>query len=140
MAVSSLNLAAAAANRLNDIAPAGFQIRAYDSDIVVYFNGTDIDTVPAAGILEDIDDRTDEARLESALMAILEAVQDSICEQLHEPWPVGVNHEMGLPDVRVEAGTARAWFGDEKDPVIELAVFTSPDWTHSVDWRGPSYS
>lgn len=113
MHVSSRKLAQVVADRLNRIMPAPFVARTREWKLQLLRGEQSVTTISAAAIVEDTDDRTVEARVESSLHAMLDAVQDCLSEQLHEPWPDIGGRVMALPIVTVRDGRVDAAFGDE---------------------------
>ena len=118
--VSSRDLAAALAQRLDDVAPAGITVRADDSSLAVLHAGLVVGLSGAPAILETVEALHEPAEnLETAVRAALSAVQDYIAETTTEPWP-GTGGRQPNPDARVEANTISMWFGPEGVPVLRL--------------------
>jgi hypothetical protein len=118
--VSSRDLAVALADRLNDIVPHGFVVRAQDSDLVVIHDGQVVGVSGAPAIMD-----TAEAimypreNLETAVRAALSGVQDYIAETTTEPWP-GSGGTQPNSDARVDDDRVQMWFGSEEAPLIRL--------------------
>jgi len=118
--VSSRDLAAALARRLDDVAPTRITVRADDSNLAVLHDGQVLGISGAPAILETAEALHEPAEnLETAVRAALSAVQDYIAEATTEPWP-GTGGRQPNPDARVEANTVLMWFGPEGDPVLSL--------------------
>ena len=114
MRASSPRLASAVALRLSRFAPTRFEIQAQGDRVEILLDGALIGTTRAAAIVEDDDDRTIEEKLATALLAVLDGVQDSISRELRKPWPYVNHNKMALPGVRIEDGTAWAWYGENE--------------------------
>ena len=136
MRVSSHKLATLLAQRLNGILPAPFrvEVRGFLLDLYV---GEQWDTTSFA--LEQVGDETRDfaERLESAVHALLDPLQDSVSEFLHAPWPSVDGREMAMPGVRADSKAVHLWYGnDERAPVvgipaIELAQIAGVDQSES---------
>jgi hypothetical protein len=120
LSVSSLDLAAALAERLNEVAPPGFIVDAQDAELVIYHNGDILGVSGAPAIMETVEAiKEPRANLETAVRASLSGVQDYIAEAVTEPWP-GAGGNQPNPDAKVDGATVTMWFGDEHDPVLRL--------------------
>jgi hypothetical protein len=120
MNVSSHNLAVDIAERLNDFAPDGLSIGSVGKAIEVYSGDRMIGGSPALGIIDENDDRSVTAKIETAVRAALDGIQDVIIEDIHRPWPgpPGPGSELPMPDCRVSGDGLLVWFGDEAAPVL----------------------
>jgi hypothetical protein len=123
MDASSRELAAALADRLNQIVPAGFSVRSGGVSVNVYHDGRDLGGSPALEILADRDGRGVDEKIETAVRAVLSDVQDRIIEASKDPWPwvSGRGADLPMPDCAVTGDRLRLWFGDENAPVISVA-------------------
>jgi hypothetical protein len=125
MDASSRELAAALANRLNQIVPAGFAVRVRPEGVSlnVYQDGQDLGGAAALEILADRDGRSAVEKIEAAVQAVLSDVQDRVIEAGNKPWPGETQHgaDLPMPDCRVTGDQLRLWFGDENAPVISVA-------------------
>lgn len=118
-AVSSRDLAAALAARLDAVAPAGLRVIANGPEVTVYREDRVVGGSSASSIL---DESSDERHVETAGRSTISGIQDVFAEELTEPWPAAVG-EMPVLGVRVTGGVLRAWFGPEGSPVVSLAPF-----------------
>lgn len=116
-AVSSHELAAALAARLDDLAPEGLRVLADGEQITVRRGASVLGGSAAPGIL---DEGGDDRQVETAARSTISAVQDVFAEELRSPWPAAAG-SMPAPEARVDGGVLRAWFGDADEPVAALA-------------------
>lgn len=124
--VSSHDLAAALAERLNQVLPDGFHVVTSDIDLIVFRRGTELGIAAALAVLETVDAiKNPERGLETAVRATLDAVQDLVAEATAEPWP-GAGTSQPNPDTRVHGGALTLWFGPEEDPVLRLEPVALP--------------
>jgi hypothetical protein len=120
LSVSSRDLAVALADRLNDIVPRGFVVRAQDSDLVVIHDGQVVGVSGAPTIMDTADAiMYPRENLETAVRATLSGVQDYIAEATAEPWP-GSGGTQPNSDARVDDDRVQMWFGSEEAPLIRL--------------------
>jgi len=126
MDVSSRELAADLADRLNQIVPTDFTVRSEGIRVDVYQDGRDLGGSPALVILAERDGRSVDEKIETAVQAVLSDVQDRIIEACKGPWPGGFGRgaDLPMPDCRVTGDRLRLWFGDENAPVISVAPIT----------------
>ncbi|HEX2131663.1 MAG TPA: hypothetical protein VHH15_08870 [Actinophytocola sp.] len=121
LSVSSRELAAALAERLNAVVPAGFVVHPEDAELVVFHDGQQLGISGAPAIIETAEAlKEPQESLETAVRAALSAVQDYIAETTTEPWPAPGGTVQPNPDARVSADTVEMWFGDEAAPVLRL--------------------
>ena len=122
MSVSSHNLAAEISERLNDFVPGGLSIYSTDDAIEVYSGGRMIGGSPALDIIGENDDSNITERIETAVRATLDGIQDVIIEDIHGSWPgpPGSGSELPMPDCRVAGDELLVWFGDEATPALAL--------------------
>jgi hypothetical protein len=116
MAVSSHDLAAGLASRLDDVAPEGFSVLADGGRITVSRDGAVVGGSVAPEILED----DAEPQIETVVRSTISAVQDVFAEELKEPWPARAG-AMPDGDARVDDHRLIVWFGLETAPVLTLA-------------------
>lgn len=123
MAASSRDLAAALADRLNQIVPDGFTVRSDGVSVNVYHDGQDLGGSPALEILADRDGRSVDEKIETAVQAVLSDLQDRVIEARKGPWPGGSGRgaDLPMPDCQVTDDQLRLWFGDENAPVVSVA-------------------
>jgi hypothetical protein len=122
MNVSSHDLAAALAERLNEVAPGGLSVRSAGASIEVVSGAQAVGGSPALEIIDENDDRSLQDRVETATRAVLSGVQDVIIENIREPWPGGSGSrgDVPEPDCRIVKQELLIWFGDETDPALTL--------------------
>jgi len=122
MDVSSRDLAADLADRLNRIVPPGFTVRSEGIRLNVYQDGRDLGGSPALVILAERDGRSMDEKVETAVHAVLSDIQDRIIEACKGPWPGGFSRgvDLPMPDCQVTGDRLRLWFGDENEPVISI--------------------
>ena len=118
MGVSSHKLAAALAQRLNDIVPAPFRLSAEDDGVHVYIADRWDSTLTT--MLVDNETYDLEKRLWTAVESVLSSVQDSVSEHTRLPWPSSDGRTMALPGVRSHAEAVHLWYGEEGAPVVHL--------------------
>lgn len=124
---SSPELAAALAERLNEVLPTGFAVHAVDVDLIVLYDGAEVGTAAALAIMETVEAIKHPAEnLETAVRATLDSVQDSVAEVTTEPWPVRTGSPQPHPDARVTPAGVEMWFGDEAAPVLRLRPIALP--------------
>lgn len=123
MDASSRELAAALADRLNQIVPDGFTVRSEGVSVNVYQDDQDLGGSPALEILADPDGRSVDEKIEAGVQAVLSDVQDRVIKACKGPWPgvSGPGTDLPMPDCRVTGDRLRLWFGDENAPVISVA-------------------
>ena len=117
MVALSHRLAAAMASRLASVIPRPLTVRANGEAVNVYTEAAPSKALggsAAAAIVEDDDGRTLDEKIETAVLAILSGVQDSVAEELREPWPRVAEHGMALPNTRRQGGQVYSWFGDDE--------------------------
>jgi hypothetical protein len=120
LSVSSRDLAVALADRLNDIVPPGFVVRAQDSDLVVIHDGQVVGVSGGPTIMDNANAiMYPRENLETAVRATLSGVQDYIAEATTEPWP-GSGGTQPNSDARVDDDRVQMWFGSEEAPLIRL--------------------
>lgn len=118
--VSSRELAVILAERLNQIVPTGFSVRPEDANVDVYADGRNLGGSAALEILEDDDDRSPKEKIETAVLAVLSSIQDTIIETVKGPWPGTSSHgaDLPMPHCRVTGDQLLFWFGDRDGPVV----------------------
>ena len=123
MDASSRELAAALADRLNQIVPDGFTVRSEGVSVNVYQDDQDLGGSPALEILADRDGRSVDEKIEAGVQAVLSDVQDRVIKARKGPWPgvSGRGTDLPMPDCRVTGDRLQLWFGDENAPVISVA-------------------
>ena len=120
LSVSSHDLAAALADRLDELAPPGINVDARGADLVVLHDGHVVGISGAPAILETVEAlREPRENLETAVRAALAGVQDYIAQTTTEPWP-GTARSQPNPDARVSSDAVLMWFGPEDAPVLRL--------------------
>jgi hypothetical protein len=122
MNVSFRNLAVSISGQLDDLVPDGLSIGSADGTIEVYSGGRVVGGSPALEIIDENDDRSVSARIETAVRATLSGIQDVIIEYIHSPWPGQQDHgaEIPEPNCRVTGDELLVWFGDEAAPTLVL--------------------
>jgi hypothetical protein len=120
MGASSRKLAAALAQRLNDIVPAPFRLSAEDGEVHIYIADELDSWLLTAPVVED-ESRDLAERLETAAESVLSALQDSVSEHTRSPWPSTDGRTMALPGVRWDGKSIHLWFGrDEAAAVVRM--------------------
>jgi hypothetical protein len=123
MRASSRKLAALLATRLDEILPPSLSARAEGPRLSI-FVGDEAQCGSAAAVLVEDDDDELDARLETAIRAVLSGVQDCVIRHQREPWPEsGRQGALPMPGARVEQGLVQLWFGDEHAPDVRLTPF-----------------
>lgn len=121
MAASSRKLAAAVAARLARVVPPPVTVSAEGDLVSVHAGGKSLGSSGAAVIVGDDDERTAEEKMDSAVRAILDGVQDLVTRELREPWPREQRGGLALPNVRNDGSASAFWFGrDEQTPALAL--------------------
>jgi hypothetical protein len=113
MGASSRKLAAALAQRLNDIVPAPFRLSAEDGEVHIYIADELDSWLLTAQVVED-ESRDLAERLWTAVESVLSALQDSVSEHTRLPWPSTDGRTMALPGVRWDGESIHLWFGDDE--------------------------
>jgi hypothetical protein len=119
MGVSSRKLAAALAQRLNDIVPAPLRVTAEDGEVYIYI-ADEFDSQPHIEMIIEDESRDLGKRLEIAVESVLSSLQDSVSEHTCLPWPSSDGRTMALPGVRSDAEAVHLWYGEEGAPVVRL--------------------
>jgi hypothetical protein len=116
--VTSPDLAAELAVRLNEVAPDGFTVEAENTYVTVRHLGESVGSSGAAEFMESIEGIQDPAdTLQRAAWAVLDAVQDYFADISTEPWP---DRQMSGPFVQLIGNTLEMWFGERDDAVLTL--------------------
>jgi hypothetical protein len=111
MPALSSNLAVELAARLEAVVPANFSIRAEGDQIGVYQGERLLGGSAAASIVDEEDERALSEKIAAASRAVLDAVQDCIIEELHEPWPRMVDGSLALPESETDGRRVYFWYG-----------------------------
>ncbi|MCC7126845.1 MAG: hypothetical protein IT178_18490 [Acidobacteria bacterium] len=115
--MSPASFAAALADRLAAILPAGFGARA-EGD-AVYVDSPE--GLGAATSLSQIDpDEADAQDYADAAWNVLSMAQDVVSETRGEPWPAAVGADVADPGSDATDGEVRLWFGPAGQPVLTL--------------------
>ena len=85
-----------------------------------------VGSTPAAAIVDDNDDRSKAEKVCAAFSAVLNGLQDDLMVHWTRPWPTDEHGELGFPNVAIEEGSLRAWFGteDEERAIVRLRPFS----------------
>jgi hypothetical protein len=116
VATDAPTLAHALATRLVAVVPAGISVVADGSAVDVASNAVSL-SVDLRSLLEQEGNEDENAEL--GARAVLDAVQDFVAEQLARPWPEG-GTALPIPAAAVEGRLLRLWYGDARNPVLEL--------------------
>lgn len=117
--VSSPDLAAELAIRLNEVAPEGFTVIAEHTYVAVRYNGELIGRSGAAEFLESIEGiQNPPEAIKRAVRVILDTVQDYVADTSTEPWPG--TRDQPNPGIRLSGSHLEMWFGDQDNPVLKL--------------------
>lgn len=116
VATDAPTLAHALATRLVAVVPAGISVVADGPSVVVTSRGLGV-SVDLLSLVEQEGDKDENAQL--GARAVLDAVQDFVAEDLARPWPEG-GTPLPTPATAVRGGMLRLWYGDERDPALEL--------------------
>lgn len=109
-------LAHALATRLVAVVPRGISVVADGSSVDIASSGSGL-SVDLGWLVEQEGD--EEENVELGARVVLDAVQDFVSEELARPWPEG-GTPLPLPAVAVEGGVLRLWYGDQREPALEL--------------------
>lgn len=118
-AALSRDVAAALAERLDEVAPAGFTVTSDGASVLVHRAGLVVGVSSAPGVLDEDGEGLPEERVGGVAAAVLSGLQDDISESLTEPWPV-LGGIMVNADARQSGDVVDMWFGDEQGPAIRL--------------------
>ena len=118
--LSPSRFAAAIAERLDGVVPAGLRVRAQGSRVNLYSGQAIRGGSENATLITEEDGRTVAELVETSAWTILNAVQTDLMELLREQWPVGEGSQAAEPDARVQEDRLLMWFGDEEKPLIVL--------------------
>ena len=135
MGASSRKLAAALAQRLNDIAPAPFRLSAEEGRVNIY-RGDVLDTISFTPDIVEDETRDLSEVLYTATWSVLSALQDIISEETHDAWPSTDGRTMALPDVRIGEEAVHLWYGEEEAPLVRLPAIRF-DEIMEADGTGP---
>lgn len=115
MHVSSQKLASRVQECVAPHLPRGFQLRVNNGAVEILVFDDLLSTIVSPQIVEDLDDRTIEEKVVTAVSATLEGIQDAIMRALGEKWPPSRSGELGLPTTVLENGKLQSKFcvGDE---------------------------
>jgi hypothetical protein len=116
MTTDAPTLAHALATRLVAVVPAGISVVADGPSVVVASSGLGV-SVDLRSLIEQEGDEDENAEL--GARAVLDAVQDFVAEDLARPWPYG-GTPLPIPATAVKGGVLRLWYGDEREPALEL--------------------
>jgi hypothetical protein len=117
---SPIRFAAAIAERLDTVVPAGLRVRAEGYRVHLYSGHSIRGGSENASLLMEEDGRTVDELVETSAVTILNSVQTDLMEHLREQWPIGEGNQAAEPSARVENDRLLMWFGDETRPVITL--------------------
>lgn len=121
MRASSRKLAIALAERLGKTVPAPLALRSLGSGVNLYVGEQQVGGSSAAIIIEDKDSRTASERVETAVLGVLEDIQNCVMLYLTEEWPTETGGELALPGTRTDADRVHFWYGASEDkPVISF--------------------
>ena len=117
--VSSPDLAAELAIRLNEVAPAGFTVEAENNQVTVRHLGELVGRSGAAEVLDSVEGTQSPVEaIERAARVILDTVRDYFVDISTRPWP---GERSGAdPGVSMSGSVLELWFGDRSDPVLTL--------------------
>jgi hypothetical protein len=123
--VSSHDLAAELALRLDRVTPEGFTVTSEESMVAVRYLGEFIGAIGTASNLETIEGlKAPIDAMETAARSILSGVQDYIADISTEPWPG--HRSMPMPAVVLRNKGLEMWFGEEDEPVLVLPSLGLP--------------
>jgi hypothetical protein len=111
------------AERLNEVVPDGFAVRADGPEVQLLLAGHVVGGSSASRILDEDGDGLPEERVGVIAAAVLSGVQDDVAENLTEPWPVA-GKVMANAEAEQSGDTVEMWFGDRRDPLIRLRSIT----------------
>jgi hypothetical protein len=114
--IDAPTLAHALATRLVAVVPAGFSVVADGPEVAVASGAWSV-SIDVKALVEQEGDPNE--NVQSGAWAVLSTVQDFITEELRQPWPDGVV-PLPIPATAVEGARLRLWYGDEREPVLEL--------------------
>lgn len=117
--LSSPDLAAELAIRLNEVAPAGFTVEAEDNQVTVRHLGELVGRSGAAEVLDSVEGtKSPVEAIERAARVILDTVRDYFVDISTRPWP---GERSGAdPGVLMSGSVLELWFGDRSAPVLTL--------------------
>ena len=116
---SSHKLAAALAQRLNNIVPAPFHLSADNGHVNIH-NADVLDTICYTPDIVEDESRDLTDLLETVTLSVLSSVQDIISEETRDAWPSTDGRTMALPDARIDAEAVHLWYGEEESPLVRL--------------------
>jgi hypothetical protein len=118
--LSSDVLASELAARLNEVVPEGFSVRPERSALVILHGDQVVGTSDAAAIVESLAAlNMPDRHVETATRAAIKRVQLAIVNASATPWPAAQG-DPPLPSTRRTGNRVEAWFGSEREPVLQL--------------------
>lgn len=132
---SAERLAGAIAKRMTSVVPAGFNVRAAGPKVGAVHAGA---WMTQANLEEWVTVTADDADIERAAAACLEAVQDGITRITGEPWPRRTaEYSAPVADANSRLGPdlLELWFGDELAPDLRLEAIPVPELLNEDDVR-----
>ncbi|HKV51664.1 MAG TPA: hypothetical protein VJO52_10730 [Gemmatimonadaceae bacterium] len=131
---AEVNLAAAMAERLNAVVPAGFRVVAVEGFVSLYHED---EWEGSNGLHGLVDRRVNPSAAACAresfawLLArgawnILSGVQDGVAETTREPWPKLPQRGMANPGTRTDGRWVYMWFGPDEESEAEAVLALPP--------------
>ena len=100
--------------------PSGIRLTAEDGRLQLHVEGAWTSTMFATEIVED-ETRELTERLQTAVYAVINSVQDSVSKHLRIAWPSTNGRTMAMPGVRVATDSIHLWYGEsEEAPVLGI--------------------
>jgi len=131
--LSSDLLASELAARLNEVIPADFSVRPEHNALVILHGDQVVGTSGAAAIVQSLAAlNMPDRHVETATRAAIKRVQLTIVHRSATPWPA-TRGDPPPPSTRRTGNRVDAWFGSERDPVLqlqplELNILGHPDY------------
>jgi hypothetical protein len=121
---------------MNEVMPSGFQLTADNGRLQLHIEGSWASTLFAAEIVEDETQELAE-RLQTAVYAVINSVQDSVSKHLRTAWPSTDGRKMALPGVRLGTDSIHLWYGEfEKSPVLGIPEIPLAEIASTRDTAG----
>lgn len=118
MVASSHRLAVALATRLNKVVPPPFRL-VPQADLLYVYRGPALESVQSLEIVDD-ESRDPSERLETAVLSVINTLQDDISEHMRTPWPSHDGRAMALAEARSDGKSVHIWYGDRQAPVLTI--------------------
>ena len=132
MLISASSLLAVLADRLDDVAPPPFRVRANGTDLLIdHPNGWWV-SMRFGSIEDETETRSFAELADMVVRSVLDELQDTVSEASKEPWPKHSPTTMAPVNVRTDGESLFFWYGvSESSPVIGFEPIALKDVARS---------